>query len=308
MDRRSFLSATAGSFFFSRSVLSADPSPAVDSAALKTLLDRIVRDYKLPGLAAAVVSATEITASAVTGVRKVGQPDPIQAGDLFMIGSCTKRMTSTMLLRLVDRGVLTLETTLPEALPDIPVRDEYKAVTIEQLLTFKAGLPTYLLFSPQRTPVLFELKGTPDQQREQFTRHLLQEQPAAKVGEYLYSNASYALAAFIAARKAGKSWEDLVRSEVFEPLGMKQSGFGRPRTKDRPAQPAGHRLSGDVYVPQDDNMGPRDAENVMAGPGGVHCSIRDFARWAMYELAAAKGNDELPKPDISKRWPEPADT
>jgi CubicO group peptidase (beta-lactamase class C family) len=304
MDRRSFLCSATGSLLLARTIRAAEPAPALDSNGLKALLNRIVTNHKLPGLAAAVMTGSEITASAVAGVRKIGDPALIQSDDLFLIGSCTKRMTSTMLLRLVDRGVLTLEATLAEALPDIAMRDDYKSVTIAQLLTFKGGLPQYMRVSPQFTPILFELKGTPAEQREQFTRHVLQEEPAAKVGEYLYSNASYAVAAFIAAKKTSRSWEDLMRSEIFQPLGMKQSGFGRPRTKERPEQPAGHRLDGEVYVPLDEMMPPRDSEIGLAGPGGVHCPIRDFARFAAYELAAAKGRDELLKPETAKRWAE----
>jgi len=302
MDRRSFFSAAAGSLFVSRSILAAEPAPALDSTALKEVLERIVTNHRLPGLAAALVTGSEITALAVAGVRRIGNPDAIRADDLFMIGSCTKRMTSTMVLRLVDRGLLTLEATLPQVLPDIPIRDEYKPVTIGQLLTFKGGLPQYMRVSRELTPILFELKGTPAEEREQFTRHVLQEEPAAKVGEYLYSNASYAVAAFIAARKTSQSWEDLMRSEIFEPLGMTNSGFGQPRTKERPQQPAGHRREGEVYTPLDENRPPRDSEIGLAGPGGVHCPIRDFARWAAYELAAAKGSDELLKAETSKRW------
>src|SRR5262249_25520314 len=159
----------------------------------------------------------------------------IRPSDLFLIGSCTKRMTGLAMCRLIDKGRLTFETTLADALPDFPMRDDYRGVTIAQLLSFTGGIQPYTIMTPQRTPIIGQLKGLPAERREQLLRHMLQEEPVAKPGtERNYSNASYALMATIAARKAGREFDDVLREEVFQPLGLESAGVGNPRTKELP--------------------------------------------------------------------------
>ena len=111
--------------------------------------------------------------------------------------------------------------------------------------------------------------------------------------------------------------------EVFKPLKMTRAGFGRPHNAERPDEPRLHRKTENgAYEPEpaerggdgggggDDGAGggrpmrEADAQLAMAGPGGVHCPIRDFARFVAYELAAARGRDPLLKPETARRWLE----
>jgi len=158
---------------------------------------------------------------------------------------------------------------------------------------------------PGLTPILFELKGPVAEKREKFVKHVLQEEPVAKPGaERIYSNASYVVAAFAASRRTGRTWEALMEEEVFKPLHMTQAGFGRPWSKERPNEPRLHIKGDEGYEPEPEEDRQADPSEVLAGPGGVHCSIRDFARFAAYELLAAQGNELLLKPETSKRWRE----
>jgi CubicO group peptidase (beta-lactamase class C family) len=178
------------------------------------------------------------------------------------------------------------------------MRGDYRNVTVTQLLTFTGGFQPYM-----QVPNKFQLKGSPAEEREQFIEHLLQEEPVVKPGtERVYSNASYALVAFVAEQRTGKSWETLMQSEVFKPLGMTTAGFGRPRSKDRPNEPTMHINDGDGYKPEDDERA--NAMRPVAPAGDVHCSIRDFAKFASYELNAAQGNDALLGPATAQRWQE----
>jgi CubicO group peptidase (beta-lactamase class C family) len=120
--------------------------------------------------------------------------------------------------------------------------------------------------------------------------------------ERRYSNASYAVVAFVAEQRAGKSWEELMRAEVFEPLAMSTAGFGRPRSNDRPDEPSLHRKTDTGFEPESDERS--DVMALFAPAGDAHCSIRDFAKYASYELNAANGNDTLLKPATAKRLRE----
>ena len=306
MNRRSFLSR-AGLAFLAASGRFAPAALADDDDAegLGDLLAAVRPDHRLPGIAAAVVRGDRVVAEAVAGVRRVGAKDRVAPDDRFLIGSCTKRMTAAMICRVIDAGHLAFDTTLADALPDVPMRADYRAVTIAQLLGFTGGIRPYTQVGPKLTPILFQLKGTPAEQREAFVKHVLNEEPVARPGaERVYSNASFAVAVFAAARRTGRTWEAMMTDEVFKPLKLTHAGFGRPRTPGRPDEPSAHRKGADGYEPEPEDGRAADPAAAMAGPGGVHCSIRDFATFAAYELAAARGKDRLLEPATSERLRE----
>jgi CubicO group peptidase (beta-lactamase class C family) len=296
MDRRLFLhSAAVTALALSRSA-KAQEQPLKD---VNEQLEALRQAHGFPGIAAAAVRGDHIVAEGVAGLRRVGQTDKITPDDRFGMASCTKKMTAAMVLRLIDSGRLAFDTTLADALPGLPMRDDYRNVTVAQLLLFTGGLQPYMNVNP----MLLDLKGSPLEQREQFIKHLLQEEPIVKPGtEARYSNASYALAGFVAERRTGKSWETLMQEELFKPLQMATAGFGIPRTKDRPNEPTLHTKTDTGYEPEADDRA--NALAVLAPAGNVHCSIRDFARFASYELNAAQGKNALVKPNTAQRWQE----
>jgi CubicO group peptidase (beta-lactamase class C family) len=87
-----------------------------------------------------------------------------------------------MIARVIDSGKLAFDTTLANALPNIAMRDDYRNVTVAQLLTFRGGIRAYTQIGPKETPILFQLKGSPAEQRQQFVTHVLQEEPVVKPG------------------------------------------------------------------------------------------------------------------------------
>jgi CubicO group peptidase (beta-lactamase class C family) len=307
MNRRSFIHGVASAVVAVSSRLLPPVARAQERktpADLGDLLEAIRKEHKLPGLAAAVARGDQIVAEGVAGVRQVGKEDKITLEDRFRLASCTKRMTAAMIGRVIDAGKLSFDSTLAATLPDIQMRDDYTAVTLAQLLTFTGGIQPYTRIGPRLTPILFQLKGSAAEQREQFVKHLLQEAPVVKPGtESKYSNASYALAAFMAERRTGRSWETLMQQEVFKPLAMNHAGFGRPWSKEHPHEPWFHVKGENGYElePEERPGGPGLA---LAAAGAVHCSIRDFITFGSYELAAAQGKNRLLKPATAKRWQE----
>jgi CubicO group peptidase (beta-lactamase class C family) len=307
MNRRGFLQSSGLAVFAlsGRSIrLTLGAAEALPSEDLGALLQPVLLTHALPGMAAAAVRGDRLVAIGVAGIRQVGRKDKITAEDRFLIGSCTKRMTGLMICRLIDAGRLSFETTLADSLPGVPMRDDYRSVTIAQLMSFTGGIQPYTQITPRLTPIFFRLEGSLPKQRDQFIKHLLQEAPVARPGtERHYSNASYCLLATVAASLMKQDWETVMEQEVFKPLGMASAGFGRPRSKDRPNQPAFHAKSADGYQPEPEER-QAQPERILAGAGGVHCSIRDFAKFASYELLASQGKDPLLKPATAKCWQE----
>jgi CubicO group peptidase (beta-lactamase class C family) len=295
----------------------AEPAPQED---LAPVLEPIRAKYRLPGLAAAVVRDDRVVAAGAVGLREIGKQAKVELGDRFHIGSCTKTMTAMLIARLVDQGKLTWDRALPQALPDVEMRPEYRAVTIRQLLTFRGGIPPYTLFKPgELPPAIAGLKGNdPADVRLQFARAVLNEPPVAPPGtKPVYSNASFAIAGAIIDRLCGRSWEAEIEQGLFRPLGMTDSVVGPPHFGSND-QPSGHRRAGamgGLIIRKKDNKDeaagqpkeksdqpfvpsapPREAgpmRHVLAPAGAVSCSILDFARYASARLAGLRGHGPL---------------
>lgn len=109
-------------------------------------------------------------------------------------------------------------------------------------------------------------------------------------GTYVYSNAGFMIAGAALEVRTGQGWEARMRTELFAPLGMSSCGFGAAGTASLVDQPWGHQGSPLQPVapgPSADN--PRSL-----GPAGtVHCSLRDWGRFASLHLAGERGEDRL---------------
>ena len=110
---------------------------------LRNELARIVTQYELPGMVAALVEQGRVTRVAASGVRKLGESEELTIADRMHLGSCTKAMTATILAQLVDAQKMTWDGTLADLLPDLSPRmhESFRGVTIRQLLTHRSGLP-----------------------------------------------------------------------------------------------------------------------------------------------------------------------
>ncbi len=203
------------------------------SKAIRQAVAKIVIDDKAPGMIAAIISSEGVIAIGSAGVRKVGSDVAITCNDLVHLGSCTKAMTSTMLATLVAEGKLDWEMKLIEAIPELKktIHPDYHTITLWQLLTHRAGLPA--------NPVDWEAYHTKEikERRLAILKDNLSSPPVIKRGEFNYSNFGYMVAACMAERITGSSWESLMRQRLFEPLGMSSAGFGEPdkRTINRSA-------------------------------------------------------------------------
>src|ERR1044072_5262659 len=89
---------------------------AIPQREARAFVDSIRAALSLPGLVVIVARTEGAAEILVTGVRKFGTADSIQAGDRMHLGSNGKAITATMIGALVEQGRLTVETTLADAL------------------------------------------------------------------------------------------------------------------------------------------------------------------------------------------------
>jgi CubicO group peptidase (beta-lactamase class C family) len=188
---------------------------------------------------------------------------------------------------VVEQGELAWGLTLGEAFPGIEMREVYRDVTLEDLLHHRGGIQPYTILDAADEERLTALTGTSTEIRNGFAAEVLGREPANPRGQYNYSNAGYALAALMAERATGRSWEDLITEYVFELAGVERGGIGWPATPDRPDQPRGHFLEGDSLRAQ--GLDEYPLGDYLDPAGDVHMSIRDLARYARMHLRGRKG-------------------
>ncbi len=262
---------------------------AQGQASADAVLAPVRERTQIPGLAAAVVRDGKIIAVGVAGVRELGQPELVQPGDPFLVASCTKLMTQLLVGRLVQDGRLRLDATMAQLLPGVKLRPEYAKATLGDLLGHTAGLPAYTRITPHDTPIIFELKGSPKQQRDTFVAHVVQENPAGAVGsDFVYSNAGFVALGNIAECAAGKPWESLIQEQVFQPLGVRSATVGFPGGAAANALPKGHARTPNGFAPA--KYEPPNA-GVFAPAGGICLAIEDFARLAAAEVSLEAGRE-----------------
>ena len=240
-------------------------------AALDAYVAGAVRDWRVPGLAIAVIHGDTIVLAKGYGVRRIGRPEPVDAHTLFAIGSTTKAMTATLMAMLVDSGRVSWDDPVINHLPEFRVQDPYvtREMTVRDLLTHRGGLPEtdYLWEDTTRT----------------FTdilRRLQYVSPAYSIrSAFVYQNVMYATAGHIEAVLAGTTWDDLVRRRVFTPLGMADT---KTSTHDLDE-------AGDVATPHarvHDTLSAIPWRNLddIAPAGSVNSSVTDMAHWLRFVL------------------------
>jgi CubicO group peptidase (beta-lactamase class C family) len=246
--------------------------------------------YHLPAVELCVIDADGIIEVASDGVRKAGGTTAVEESDLFHVGSMTKAMTATMLSTLVHEGRLNWNMTMAQAFPSLAsVMDKrYRDVTLEQLLTHTSGMPRYT--TDLEWAGIPPFTGTPAEQRQAFARMLLTRPPIGTAGVYRYSNAGYAVAAAIAEKATGETWEQLMQQRVFGPLNVR-AAYGWPLLAGD-SEPWGHRIKNGVVVPHDLADHYR-VPTVLAPAGDVSMSILDYSVFARLHLAGLEDIDRV---------------
>ncbi len=264
------------------------PETASSKKPLSEILETIRVEFRLPGLAAGIVTSNGIQEIAAVGYRKMGDDTKVTETDFWHLGSCTKAMTATLIGILVHEGKLAWDTTLAEVFPEDAKQmdDAFRKITLMHLLTHRSGLPA--------NGAWWELgkdRSLPEQRHELLRRMIkgsVSNEPGSK---FLYSNVGYALAGLIAETKMGMPWESLIREKLFQPLEMKQVGFGVSGTLGEVDQPWGHQPTwlglGALKPVQLDNA-------PSLGPAGtVHASIEHWAKFIALHLKPE--NSLIPK-------------
>jgi len=277
--------------------LQAAPVDEAQAARFDTLLDQTVQRYHLPGIAMGVIEDGKVIYRGTRGELAAGESAAINGDSLFKIASNTKAMTAAVLARLVQAGKLRWEDPVTKHLPQFRMQDPWvtRNMQVRDLLIHNSGLGLGagdLMLWPE--PNNFD--------RNDIIAGLAHLKPAGSFrSDYAYDNLLYVVAGEVAAAAAGKPYAQLVREEIFQPLGMQrcQVGAWSAATVGNIAQP--HQRDGDRNIAAE-----RDPAQVSDFPsmaaGGVRCSLNDMLRWMQVLLDPAQAPGWLDAAQRQALW------
>jgi CubicO group peptidase (beta-lactamase class C family) len=250
-------------------------------ADLDAYVARAMKTFGVPGMSVAIVKDGKVVVAKGYGVRKLGDPAPVDENTLFGIGSNTKAFTSAALAMLVDEGKIAWDDPMYERLPGFQMYDPYVSheMTIRDLLTHRSGMGLGegdLLFWPHSTYT-----------RDDIIYRLRFMKPASSFrSRFAYDNLMYIAAGQIIPAVTGKSWDDTIRDRILKPLGMSTSNLSTSafRPGDDYAWPHS-KVDGKLQVVEFENL-----DNA-APAGSINSSAAEMGRWVILQLNRGKFAD-----------------
>ncbi|MDD5189904.1 MAG: serine hydrolase [Dehalococcoidales bacterium] len=255
-------------------------SVAADSELAGTLsnaIDNYIRqqmtENKIPGLAISIVQNQETIYLHGFGRASLKKGTVVSPQTVFDLASCSKSFTALAVLLLDYKGLIELDKPFTDYVPEFKLDDngESTVITVRELLNQTSGLPG--TFSE---PVAYH-QG-PDAMENLILAMKKVGINRTPGSSFEYTNLNYALLGALVERISGQTFEDYVKINIFEPLGMKNSTLS-PEAAARMDRADGHQLF----------LGHVVTRNVpiyrsMVPAGWVMSSAEDMSRWLKMNL------------------------
>jgi CubicO group peptidase (beta-lactamase class C family) len=201
-------------------LLSQTAAFAQDQAAKIQEVLALAHKYRQFHGSALVATNGKVIYKGAFGMANIEWNIPNTPDTKFRLGSITKQFTAMLTLQLVEQGKLKLDGKVSEYLPDYR-KDVGDKVTIHHLLTHTSGIPSYT-----SQPGFFENVSRNPYKVDEFVKKYasgdLDYEPGTK---YTYNNSGYFLLGAIIERVTGKPYEQVLKENIFDPVGMKNTGY-----------------------------------------------------------------------------------
>jgi CubicO group peptidase (beta-lactamase class C family) len=239
-----------------------------------------MQNWKVPGVAIAVVQNGQVIYSHGFGLRDVKGNLPVTSKTIFAVGSISKSFTSLSMGMLNDEGKLDWDKPVRQYLPEFQMYDPVASerMTPRDLISHRVGMAGHDL-----------VWYSSDFNREDLVRRLrfLQSDHDFRSG-YHYNNMLVMTAGYLVGQVSGQSWEDFVRHRIFEPLQMNSSNFSVFDTQK--SSDFAHPYRKDEHSGAISEIPFHDASAI--GPAGsINSNVEDMTRYAIFQLGKGKQGD-----------------
>ena len=261
-------------------------SPAVAAAQqpppkFDQYIKRVMETFTVPGLSVAIVKDGKVVLAKGYGVRRMGDPAPVDAHTRFGIASNTKLFTATALALLVEEGKVEWDKPVIDYLPTFAMSDPYVTheLTVRDLLVHRSGLGLGagdLLWWPPST-----------YDRKEIARRIRYIPLTTSFrSAYAYDNVLYLVAGEVIEAVSGQSWEDFVRKRILNKVGMSDSEVGHSGAAEASNVAGTHAEVNDTVRSVD----PFAGENTNPA-AGIMSGAADMAKWMIVQLDSGRVAD-----------------
>ena len=240
----------------------------IDEYARKAMLD-----WRVPGFAIAIVKDDKVIFAKGYGVRKLGEATPVDERTLFAVASNTKAFTAALLGILVDEGKIKWDDLVTKYLPGFQLYEPYasREMTIRDLLSHRSGLATF-------GGDLLWYETTYDS--KDVVRRVRFLKPTSSFrSRYGYQNIMFVAAGEVIEAVTGKSWSQVVKERILNPLGMTATTTSIKdfKSSDNIASPH-NELNDHVRVVRYGNV------DGAAAAAGLNSNVTEMAQWLRLQL------------------------
>jgi len=250
---------------------SAPTDPADKLRGLDDLAAKAMDEWKVPGVAIAVVKDGKVIYAKGYGYRDLEKKLPVTPDTLFAIGSITKSFTSLTFGMLNDEGKVEWDRPVREMLPELAMSDPFANdhATPRDFFSHRSGLPRHDL-----------LWYSSDFSRADLVNRIRYLKPTKDLrSNFQYNNLAIMTMGYLEGKITGLGWEGTVRTRIFSPLDMMHSNFAVADLE----KSENHALA---YEWRKDAVKLVPYHNIDAiGPAGsINSSVNDMSHYLMFQL------------------------
>ena len=214
------LAASAAGLLLSSPALAAGPScPADYAAKARALVDEQVKTGRFTGTVLVAKDGVPLLREGF-GAADREWDIPNAPDTKFRLGSLTKQFTATAILQLAEAGKLSVDDPISKFYPDAPAT--WSKITIKHLLTHTSGIPSYTALPDFFSKGTSRLPLKPAEIVKLTQDKPLEFEPGTK---FAYDNTGYILLGVVIEKASGQTYADYVSQHIFQPLGMKNTGY-----------------------------------------------------------------------------------
>jgi CubicO group peptidase (beta-lactamase class C family) len=244
------------------------------------IVNKGLQGLNVPGIAIAIIVEDEVVLAKGYGFKDLENKVPMTPDTLLAIGSASKAFTVFALGTLVDEGKLDWDKPLRNYIPWFRLYDSSASerLTPRDTVTHRSGLPRHDLMWYNNTAI----------SREDLVRRLAYLKPTADLRAiWQYNNLMYLTAGYLVEVLTGKTWEDGVRAQVLNPLGMKRTNFSV----------ADSQKDADFALPYQEREGklekmPFRGLTNMGPAGSINSSVNELSQWVLVHINGGKLKDK----------------
>ena len=246
-------------------------APADKLQGIDALAEKAMQEWKVPGLAIAMVQDGKVIYTKGYGYRDVDKKLPVTPDTLFAIGSITKSFTSLTFAMLNDEGKADWDKPVREIVPDFTLYDEVATAraTPRDLFSHRTGLPRHDL-----------VWYSSDFSRADLVHRVRFLKPSKDFRTtYQYNNLMMMTMGYAEEKITGKPWESIIKERILGPLDMGRTVFSVHDLETADNAALGYDLRNEVamHVPYH-NIDP-------IGPAGsINSCVSDMSRYVIFHL------------------------